>query len=53
MLPMAESVTDMAGRQHVQKVFKGVFFLYLRETGNEKAVVRISYPIKQSLQISY
>lgn len=53
MLPMAESVADMAGRQHLQKFFKGVFFLYLRGTGNEKTVVRIAYPTKQSLWIPY
>lgn len=53
MLPMTESVTDIAGKQHIQKCFKGVFFLYLSGTGNENAVMRIVYPIKQSLQILY
>lgn len=53
MLPMIESVTDAAGRQHIQKCFKGVFFLYLNGTGNENAVMRIVYLSKQSLQIPY
>jgi len=53
MLAMTESVTGIAGRQHQQKCFKGIFFFYLSDTGNENAVMRIVCAVKQSLHIPY